>query len=56
MKEKIKILLVDDELNSTQILGKVLRKKGYDVIEENNSTHAKELITQNFYDIIISDL
>lgn len=56
MKENIKILLVDDESNSTQILGKVLRKKGYEVFEENNSTQAKELITRNFYDIIISDL
>jgi len=56
MKDKIKILLVDDELNSTQILGKVLRKKGYDVYEENNSTQAKDLITRNFFDIIISDL
>lgn len=56
MKEKIKILLVDDELNSTQILGKVLRKKGYEVYEENNSIHAKELIKNNFYEIIISDL
>lgn len=56
MKDKIKILLVDDETNSTQILGKVLRKKGYEVFEENSSTHAKELIIRNFYDIIISDL
>jgi DNA-binding NtrC family response regulator len=56
MKEKIKILLVDDESNSTQILGKVLRKKGYEVFEENNSIQAKELIIRNFYDIIISDL
>ncbi len=56
MKEKIKILLVDDELNSTQILGKVLRKKGFDVYEENSSVNAKELIKKNFYDIIISDL
>ncbi len=56
MKENIKILLVDDESNSTQILGKVLRKKGYEVFEENNSIQAKELIIRNFYDIIISDL
>ncbi len=53
---KYKILIVDDEPNSTQILRKVLVKKGYTVIEENNSVKAKSLINENFFDIIISDL
>jgi len=52
----IKILIVDDEPNSTQILRKILAKKGYIVTEENNSVKAKHLINENFYDIIISDL
>jgi DNA-binding NtrC family response regulator len=54
--KEIKILIVDDEPNSTQILRKVLAKKGYSVFEENNSVKAKTLINKNFYDIIISDL
>jgi DNA-binding NtrC family response regulator len=51
-----KILVVDDEPNSTQILRKVLAKKGYAVTEENDSIKAKKLINENFYDVIISDL
>lgn len=56
MDNNIKILIVDDEPNSTQILRKVLAKKGYHVFEENDSVKAKSLINENFYDIIISDL
>lgn len=56
MDSNIKILIVDDEPNSTQILRKVLVKKGYSVFEENDSVNAKNLINENFYDIIISDL
>lgn len=51
-----KILVVDDEQNSTQILRKVLAKKGYDVTKETDSIKAKKLINENFYDVIISDL
>ncbi|MFA5404344.1 MAG: sigma-54 dependent transcriptional regulator [Ignavibacteria bacterium] len=54
--KNIKILIVDDEPNSTQILRKILTKKGYAVSEENNSLKAKQLINENFFDIIISDL
>jgi DNA-binding NtrC family response regulator len=54
--DDIKILVVDDEPNSTQILRKILVKKGYSVTEENDSVKAKKLINENFYEIIISDL
>jgi two-component system, NtrC family, response regulator AtoC len=54
--DNIKILIVDDEPNSTQILRKILAKKGYSVTEENDSVKAKDLINENFFDIIISDL
>jgi DNA-binding NtrC family response regulator len=56
MDNDIKILIVDDEPNSTQILRKILARKGYSVFEENDSVKAKNLINENFYDIIISDL
>lgn len=56
MNEKIKILIVDDEPNSTTFIRKALMKKGFDVTEENDSENAKKLISQNYYDIIISDL
>ena len=54
--ENIKIILVDDEPNSTKLLKKVLLKKGYSVDESNDSRHAIELIKDGDYDIIISDL
>ncbi len=56
MAEAVKVLVVDDEENSTNLLRKVLVKKGLEVTEENNSVAAKKLIEDNFFDIIISDL
>ncbi|TRZ64015.1 sigma-54-dependent Fis family transcriptional regulator, partial [bacterium] len=56
MTKDIKVFVVDDEPNSTQLLRKVLQKKGYEVTEENNSVIARKTIKENFFDIIISDL
>ena len=56
MNNDIKILVIDDEPNSTQLLRKVLKKKDYDVYESNDSLKAKEMIEKDFYHIIISDL
>ncbi|MDD5362195.1 MAG: sigma-54 dependent transcriptional regulator [Ignavibacteria bacterium] len=56
MSEHIKVLVVDDEENSTNLIRKVLLKKGLNVTGENNSVAAKKLIEENFYDIVISDL
>jgi DNA-binding NtrC family response regulator len=56
MDDKIRILVVDDEVNSTKLLCKVLTRNGYDVTEENDSTQAAEQIKENNFDIIISDL
>lgn len=56
MEDNIKILVVDDEPNSTKLLKKVLNKKGYEVDEVNDSTHALEMIKDGIYNIIISDL
>ncbi len=54
--ENIRVLVVDDEQNSTKLLKKVLSKKGYNVEESNDSVRALEMIKENNYDIIISDL
>lgn len=56
MLNNIKVLIVDDEENQSNLLRKVLQKKGLDVIEENNSVKAKELIEKDFFDLIVSDL
>ncbi|MGA2667527.1 MAG: sigma-54 dependent transcriptional regulator [Ignavibacteria bacterium] len=56
MNENIRILVVDDELNSTKLLKKVLNKKGYYVDEANDGTSALKMMDEGNYDIIISDL
>jgi DNA-binding NtrC family response regulator len=56
MNENIRILVVDDEPNSTKLLKKVLNKKGYLVDEINDSTTALKMIEEDNYDIIVSDL
>lgn len=56
MPNTIKVLLVDDEVNQSALLRKVLQKKGLNVTEENNSVKAKELIENEFFDLIVSDL
>lgn len=57
MNDKIvKILLVDDEINSTKLMKKIIEHKGYDCVEENNSIKAKELIESGEFDIVVSDL
>jgi len=56
MSEIIKVLVVDDEENQSNLLRKVLVKRGLEVTEENSSVNAKKLIENNFYDLIVSDL
>lgn len=56
MLNNIKVLIVDDEVNQSSLLRKVLQKKGLEVTEENNSVNAKELIEKDFFDLIVSDL
>ena len=47
---------MDDEPNSTNLMKKVLEKKGYSADTENISSKAKELIESGEYDLVISDL
>lgn len=56
MNEDIKILVVDDDPNSTKLMKKILQHYGFDVTEENSSLKASEVINQNGFDIVISDL
>ncbi|MBX7043563.1 MAG: sigma-54 dependent transcriptional regulator, partial [Ignavibacteria bacterium] len=51
-----RILIVDDEPNSTSLMRKVLDKKGYRAEVENDSRKALELIASGEYDVVISDL
>jgi two-component system, NtrC family, response regulator PilR len=51
-----KILVVDDERSMRELLDLVLKREGYSVATAENGTRALELIRQNVFDLIISDV
>ncbi|HEX8089395.1 MAG TPA: response regulator, partial [Blastocatellia bacterium] len=51
-----KILVVDDERSMRDLLELVLKREGYVVHKAENGTRALELVRQNVYDLIISDV
>src|SRR5580704_16520105 len=51
-----KILVVDDERSMRELLELVLKREGYSVHTAENGTRALELVRQNLYDLIISDV
>jgi two-component system, NtrC family, response regulator PilR len=51
-----KLLVVDDERSMRELLELVLKREGYVVHTAENGTRALELIRQNVYDLIISDV
>jgi two-component system response regulator PilR (NtrC family) len=51
-----KLLVVDDERSMRELLELVLKREGYAVHTAENGTRAIELIRQNVYDLIISDV
>ena len=55
-ENNVKILIIDDEVNSSKLMRKIIDHKGYSCVEENNSVHAKELIESGEFDIVVSDL
>lgn len=51
-----KLLVVDDERSMRELLDLVLKREGYSVDTAENGTAALELVRQNLYDLIISDV
>jgi len=51
-----KLLVVDDERSMRELLELVLKREGYSVHTAENGTRALELVKQNVYDLIISDV
>jgi two-component system, NtrC family, response regulator PilR len=51
-----KILVVDDERSMRELLDLVLKRAGYAVHTADNGTRALELVRQNLFDLIISDV
>ena len=52
----LKILAVDDDPISLRILENGLKVSGYEVITAANGIEATELIHNNYYDVVLTDL
>ena len=53
--EKTKILLVDDEIDLILIMGKRIKKWGYDLLEALNGKEALDAVKSKHPDIVILD-
>jgi CheY-like chemotaxis protein len=51
-----KILVVDDERSMRELLELVLKREGYAAQTAENGMRALELVRQNVFDLIISDV
>jgi DNA-binding response OmpR family regulator len=51
-----KILIVDDDVNTTQLIENILSKEGYESISTNDSTHALSIAISSHPDLILLDL
>jgi diguanylate cyclase (GGDEF)-like protein len=56
MSEKARILVVDDEATVRSVLLQVLKEDGYDVTPAENGSQALEILRNNSFDLIITDI
>ncbi|MBD3169288.1 MAG: response regulator [candidate division Zixibacteria bacterium] len=56
MKDKIEILVVDDELEMRNLLDKILKRDGYKVTLAENGQTALQCLKDKKFDIVISDI
>lgn len=50
-----KILIIDDEINIGILLSKFLTKNGFEVKTSTNGNHALELMTKDFFNLVLCD-
>jgi DNA-binding NtrC family response regulator len=55
-EEGVHILVVDDDLETRNLLGEVLREEGYDVTTSGSAEEALEIGNTEVFDVIISDM
>jgi YesN/AraC family two-component response regulator len=56
MTTKTRVLVVDDEPDLRELLKMILLKENWDVTEAENGSIAKMLITEQDFDLVISDI
>jgi len=54
--EAAQILIVDDEPNMIRVLGALLKREGYQVIEASGGQEALKLLNENHVDALLTDL
>ena len=52
----IRILVVDDEESPRLVVSKFLKNDGYNVMTTNNADEAIEIISKNFFDVVITEI
>ncbi|MCH9030735.1 MAG: response regulator [candidate division Zixibacteria bacterium] len=52
----VSVLVVDDEELMRQLLKKILEREGYTVQEADSVAEAKDLLSGNDFDVIVSDI
>lgn len=56
MKDKIEILVVDDDATHRLMLRAVLSDEGYEVTEAQDGAEAVEMLKQTFFDLVLMDV
>ncbi|HLE26870.1 MAG TPA: response regulator transcription factor [Anaerolineales bacterium] len=56
MADRLKILLVDDDRDSLQLLGQMLQQAGYEVLFNTTAEQALQLLASETVDIVIADI
>ena len=51
-----RILVIDDEASIRKVLSRLLKARGYDVLEANGDLATRDVIARGGYDLVISDL
>ncbi|MFO7560212.1 MAG: response regulator [Desulfobacterales bacterium] len=55
-KQKIRLLIVDDEAGFVAILAKRMRKRGFAVSEANSGAEAIQILRKRDFDVVVLDL
>jgi len=52
----MKVLIVDDNKDITELLSKFLKSKGFETVETNDAMEGLRYIQQEYYDVILLDI
>lgn len=56
IKKTMRLLLIDDDLEFTELLSLILKRKGYSVETADSGEKGLEKIARNLYDVVLTDM